>query len=58
MLSRAEVAEILGVRPQSISQAIWRGKMPIPYYKTGNFIRFKESDVTAYLESVKVEARA
>ena len=58
-LSRQQVAEILGVSPQTL--AVWacgtkgRKRKKLPYYRFGLKTLYRESDVAAYIESCRRE---
>ena len=49
LLSCEETAKILGVRPQTL--ATWRlyGR-PLPYCKIGRLVKYRRSDVLAFIE--------
>lgn len=48
LLSRQEVAELLGIKPATL--ATWASKgIHIPYVKVGRLARYRESDVDAFL---------
>ena len=51
LLSSKEVAGILGVG--EITLSIWRCKKqyPLPYIKAGRAVRYRESDVEAFIAS-------
>lgn len=34
------------------------GSSPIPYYKLGKSVRYKKSDLDAYIESCRIDPRA
>jgi predicted site-specific integrase-resolvase len=42
------VADLLGVRPETLSQWRWRGKGPT-YVKVGGLVRYRHADLTAWL---------
>ncbi len=48
LLTPDEVAELLSVRKSTIYQ--WTHQGFIPHVKLGKFVRFKESDVSKWLE--------
>ena len=48
--------EILNAaKPSRFYQWIHSKKMPFPFFKVGSYVRFRETDVFAYLESVKID---
>ena len=49
----SELAAILGCKPVTVYRLVKSGK--IPHRRVGRFIRFSDSDIQSYLESVKVE---
>jgi len=52
LLSSEETSEILGVNIKSLSNSRYtRTGMVIPYIKLGKIIRYKESDIRAYIEA-------
>jgi excisionase family DNA binding protein len=48
-----ELAAILGCKPITVYRHVKSGK--IPHRRVGKFIRFSDSDIQSYLESVKFE---
>jgi len=48
-----ELSAILGCKPVTVYRLVKSGK--IPHRRVGRFIRFSDSDIQSYLESVKVE---
>jgi len=56
LLTREEAAKILGVRPNTM--AVWKSKgVPSPAsYKINGLVRYKESDLMAFIESNRIEA--
>ena len=57
LLNTQEVAEILGVKPQTLE--VWRHtkRYALPYRKIGRMVRYKEEDVLAFIEAQKNEGR-
>ena len=53
ILTAEEAAEFLGVSLRTIRY--WVATRRIPYFHLGRFIRFKPGDLTAFLESGRVE---
>ena len=58
LLSAPEAAEYLGLRVQTLN--IWRvtGRYGLPYIKLGRLVRYRRSDLDAWLESRLVTADA
>ena len=52
-LTSAQVAEILGVKPATMTT--WRcvGRYPIRYFKIGRRVFYKRADVDAFIESCR-----
>jgi excisionase family DNA binding protein len=49
LLTTEEVAQILGIRPQSL--AVWRlHKRELPFIHVGRLVRYKKKDVEAWLD--------
>jgi excisionase family DNA binding protein len=53
ILTSEEAAEFLGVSLRTIRY--WVATRRVPYFHLGRFIRFKPADLTAFLESGRVE---
>lgn len=55
LLSPEDAGAVLGVSPKTL--ATWRStrRYPLPYVKVGRVIRYKRSDVSAFVESRTVE---
>ena len=53
LLTRIEVAEILGIKPDTL--AIWSctKRYDLPYIKVGRYVRYRYSDVEKFLNSRK-----
>lgn len=51
MLTRKEVAEILRIRPQTLSAWASTGKVNIPYTKIGSRVAYRYSDIVQFIES-------
>ena len=51
LLNEREAAEVLDTQPGTLS--VWRstGRYAIPFYKIGSKVRYKRSDLEAWLES-------
>lgn len=50
LLSPPQAADYLGVKPQTL--AAWRctRRYPLPYVRVGHSIRYRESDLRAFLD--------
>jgi len=48
LLTPQQIADILGVKPSTIYQ--WTHQGFIPHVKVGRLVRFREKDVTEWLE--------
>lgn len=50
LLTADEVAEILGVTSHTL--AVWRstGRYALPYVKSGRLVRYRETDVSGFIE--------
>ena len=57
MMTQAEAAELLGVRPSTL--AAWRalGTRDLPYCKVGRCVRYRHRDVLDFIESSRVHPR-
>jgi len=54
MINAKQAAEILGVKVGTIHTWMFNKKIPFPYYKISTrVIRFKRTEVLAYLESIR-----
>jgi excisionase family DNA binding protein len=53
ILTPEEAADFLGVSLRTIRY--WVAERRIPYFHLGRFIRFKPADLTAFLESGRVD---
>jgi excisionase family DNA binding protein len=53
ILTSEEAAEFLGVSLRTIRY--WVATRRIPYFHVGRFVRFKPADLTAFLESGRVD---
>jgi len=49
LLDRRAVAEIFGVSPNSINISQWRGTFPVKPIRIGHRLRWKASDIRAFL---------
>lgn len=54
LLSTKQAATILGIEPQTLCTKRWKGGGPI-YIKMGKTVRYRMSDLRAYLDSHTVE---
>jgi excisionase family DNA binding protein len=48
LLTPQQIADVLGVQPSTIYQ--WTHQGFIPHVKVGRFVRFREADITQWLE--------
>lgn len=50
LLTSEQVANILGVTEHTL--AVWRstGRYDLPYVKSGRLVRYREADVTGFIE--------
>ena len=53
-LSESEVSELIGVTRATLQNWRWRG-VGLPYSKFMRSVRYKESDLYAYMESGRIE---
>ena len=51
LLTRKEAAEMLGLRPQTLSKWASAGDYTLPFARVGRMARYRRSDVEAYVES-------
>ena len=58
LLSEAEAAELLNVKPATLS--VWRctRRYPLRYVKVGRYVRYRQSDIDAFLASRTVDVEA
>ena len=51
LMTESQVAELLGVRPHTL--AVWRStrKVPLLYVKVGRAVRYRRTDVEAFLQA-------
>jgi len=52
LLTVDDLAKIFKLQRSWVYGRIHRGELPFPYLKIGRYVRFRASDVEAYLESV------
>jgi len=57
LLTETEASEILSVRPRTL--AVWRvaKRYALPYVKVGRLVRYRESDLFAFLAARTVTPR-
>ena len=55
LLNVQEVAKLIGVRPSTIYQ--WTHQEYIPHIKIGKLVRFKDTDIEKWLNSLKTVGR-
>jgi excisionase family DNA binding protein len=58
LLSAGETAAILGLKKSTLAQFRWRGDKRLPWVKLGTTIRYKLSDIEAYIERSTVSGLA
>jgi predicted DNA-binding transcriptional regulator AlpA len=58
LLSAGETAKILGLKESTLAQKRWRGDLSLPWIKLGTAIRYKLSDIDAYIERCTVQQGA
>ena len=52
LLKTKEVSELLSISEKTLANARWSGVgVSIPYIKLSSSVRYKQSDVSAYIES-------
>ena len=52
MLGVSELADYLGLAPQTIRNKLVNGTLPIPAKKIGKLLKFDRKDVDAYVEKL------
>jgi len=57
LIGKKELSKFLGVSEGTVTRMVTTGTGP-RYYRVGLFVKFKLSDVQAYLEQCAVEPRA
>lgn len=55
LLTKAEAATYLGIRPRTLDD--WRTAKVIPFIERARYIRFRRSDLDAFLEANTVQPR-
>jgi predicted DNA-binding transcriptional regulator AlpA len=50
LLSAGETAAILGLKESTLAQFRWRGDKRLPWVKLGKAIRYKLTDIEAFIE--------
>ena len=50
LLSAGETANILGLKETTLAQFRWRGDKRLPWVKLGKTVRYKLSDIEAFIE--------
>lgn len=55
LLTKPQVAEALGVTERWVHRALGEGRLP--YVKVGKLVRFRRSDVVAFIEAQRIPAR-
>ena len=56
-LTESEVSELIGVTRATLQNWRWRG-VGLPYSKFMRSVRYKESDLYAYMEAGRIEPEA
>jgi len=51
LLSPDEVAEILGVKPETLSYWRCTKRYPLPYVKVGRLTKYRPEDVSKFIEN-------
>ena len=51
LLTRAEAAAFLGVRPQTLATWLCRRRYPLPVVRVGRLVRYRLSDLEAFLDA-------
>ena len=52
LLTSTKASELLGITPKSLANSRYTGTgIDIPYIKLGKVVRYKESDIQAYIEA-------
>jgi predicted site-specific integrase-resolvase len=51
LLTPRQAGEVLGVSPATLATWRWRGVPRLPYVRVGRLIRYRPSDITAFLET-------
>lgn len=58
LLTRAEAAAYLGVKPNTLAVWALTRRDPLPYVKVGRLVRYRRSDLEPFLSSRTVGASA
>ncbi len=59
LLTPEQVANLLSVKPQTVRDAVWRGKLPCVRLWTGrrkSLIRFRREDILKFIETRTTDA--
>lgn len=56
LLTREEAAEYLGLKPQTLAKWACRGRYGVPFIRLGGLVRYRRSDLDAWLESRTVRS--
>jgi hypothetical protein len=52
LLTSTKASELLGIKPKSLANSRYTGTgIDIPYIKLGKVVRYKESDIQAYIKA-------
>ena len=60
LLTSHEVAQMLGLKPQTVRDAAWRGRLPCVRLWTGRrktLLRFQRSEIEAFIRARAVPAK-
>ncbi|MGK0373467.1 MAG: putative DNA-binding transcriptional regulator AlpA [Glaciecola sp.] len=58
LITAGKTADILGLKESTLAQYRWRGDTRLPWVKLGKAIRYKLSDIEAYIEGSTVSGVA
>ena len=58
LLTRSEAAAFLGVKPQTLSVWATAKRYGLPYVKCGSLVRYRKSDLEAFLDRRTIGAVA
>ena len=56
LLTEAQAAERLGVKPQTLQAWRCRARYPLAFVRVGRLIRYRESAIESFLQARTVEA--
>lgn len=55
LVDRVDAAKILGIKPETLSGWVCRGKTDLPYIKIGGRVRYKISDLKDFIKRNTIE---